>query len=497
MPRLHVVEKYHSFAMQRMSGPLKRLIGIDVTFGDEIDESAEINLHMPWHFLAEYEPTGESKHIIVFTHLNRGSEPRFYRTALKADAITVMSFEGRKNLIKLGVDPRKIRVAYCGTDHTQFRKRNVGVVGSKQPNGRKRGHILLDLAWRMDPNWLQLLRFYIIGVEWEPLVEELKAAGLDVVYIPGIDDDKEMLSFYHTFDVLLSTGYEEGGPMPIIEAMKAGVPVLTPDYGFGYDLLTDVDKYYTVEDLEKKLIALFEHDIENARIGAMLTWHGYVEEYAMILNDLLDKPIMEIKNSGTPRYNALMRVIDRVKPKNVLEVGTWSGRRASQMIQRAAGYRPIETILYAGFDLFEEMTEDLFRMELSKIPPPMNIVRRFLDATGAKIHLFKGNSAVTVPEAFKKMNYQKFDLIFIDGGHREDTIRLDWENVQDFIHDKTVIVFDDYYYDRPDDLEGYGCNNIIQELGEGWEINLLNPITTHDSNEHGKIEVGLVEISHA
>jgi hypothetical protein len=217
----------------------------------------------------------------------------------------------------------------------------------------------------------------------------------------------------------------------------------------------------------------------------------------MILNDLLDEPIMEFINSGVPRYNALMRVIDRVQPKSILEVGTWNGRRASQMIQRAAGYRPIETIIYAGFDLFENMTVDKFRKELSKIPPPEDIVKRVLDATGAKIKLFKGDSAITVPDACKELKYRKFDLIFIDGGHRESTIRLDWENVQEFIHDKTVIVFDDYYYDQPDELEGYGCNNIIKELGEGWEINLLNPITTHDSDEHGKIKVGLVEVSHA
>ena len=497
MPRLHIVEKYHSFAMVRMIGPLQKLIGIEVTVGEEIDETADVNLHMPWHHLQRYEPTGKSKHIIAFTHFNPGTEPAFYATAQKADVITVMSFDGRRKLIELGIDPRKIHVAYCGTDHVQFRKRNIGIVASYQPSGRKRGHILLDLAWRMDPSWLQLFRFCIVGKEWETLVEELVEAGMDTMLVPGIEDDKKMLEFYHSFDVLLSTGYVEGGPMPVVEAMKAGVPVLTPDYGFATDLLTGVDKYDTVEDLEKKLIAMFEHDIENAKMSSMLTWRAYVEEYALILNNLLDEPIMEMENSGTPRYNALLGVVDRVKPQNVLEVGTWSGRRGSQMIQRAAGYRPIETIHYAGFDLFEDMTEDLFRKELSKIPPPLNCVQRVMDATGAKISLFKGNSAITLPGAYKDLGYKKFDLIFIDGGHREDTIRLDWENVQEFIHDDTVIVFDDYYYSRPDELEGYGCNKVVEGLGEEWEINHLNPITSHDSETHGKIETGLVEVKHA
>ena len=496
MLRLHIVEKYHSFAMIRQSAPLEKLIGIEVSYGEEVDETADVNLHMPWHFLLDYEPTGESKHIIVYTHSNPGAEPSIYKACKKADIVTVLSFAGRKQLVKLGIDPRKIRVAYCGADHTSFRKRNIGVVASKQPNGRKRGHILLDLAWKMDRGWLNVINFIIIGTGWQNLVSELEAVGATVSYIPGINDDQKMLAYYHNFDVLLSTAYEEGGPLPIIEAMKAGVPVLTPDYGYTHDLLTEADKYTTLEDLEKKLITMFEHDIENASIAAMLTWRSYTEEYAMMLNDLLGEPILEIVNSGTPRYSALMRVIDKVKPKNLLEIGTWSGKRAVQMIQRAAGYRPIETVNYLGFDLFDEMTEDKFRTELSKIPPAIKIVQRFLKATGAEIKLLKGDSAVTVPGAFKEQGYQKADFIFIDGGHRADTIRLDWENVQEFIHDKTVIVFDDYYYNRPDELEDYGCNQVISDLGPGWEANLLNPITRHDG-EFGEIEIGLVEVHRA
>ena len=67
MPKLHVVEPFHSFAMMRMSAPLKKLIGLEVTFGEEVDESADVNLHIPWLNFVDYEPTGKSKHIISFT----------------------------------------------------------------------------------------------------------------------------------------------------------------------------------------------------------------------------------------------------------------------------------------------------------------------------------------------------------------------------------------------------------------------------------------------
>ena len=496
MHRLHIVEKYHSYAMQRMAAPLFKLQGIEVTQGEEVDETADINLHMPWHHLENYEPTGESKHVAVFTHANPGSDAYIYKAGMKADIITAMSFEGRQKLIKLGIDPRKIRVIYCGTDHTQFRKRNIGMVASKQPNGRKRGHILLDLAWHMQPDWLNLMRFYIIGKGWGSLVSELEAVGVDVVHVDGIENDKDMMDFYHTFDVLLSTAYEEGGPMPIVEAMKSGVKILTPDYGFTHDLLTDIDKYKNVEELESKLIKMFEHDVDNAMIASLMTWKSYVEDYAMICMDLVDTPVLEVESSGSPRYHRLMQIVDQVKPRNIMEVGTWSGKRASQMIQRAAGFRPIDTITYAGFDLFEEMDENLFRQELSKYPPPKKIVERFLQATNATIRLWQGNSAKTLPSAEKTLSYQKQDLIFIDGGHRADTIKLDWENVQRFMDEDTVVVFDDYYLDRPDALAGYGCNDLLDGLDpQIWHV-LVHQFqaTTHENERMGKVTIALAEV---
>jgi len=498
MRKIHIVEKYHSYAMQRQTLPLMDLIGCEVTRGEEIDPQADVNIHMPWHFLSGYDPAeSESKHIAVFTHENPDSASAMYNTCKKADFVTVLSFEMRSRLIALGIDPRKIRVAYCGTDQTQFRRRRVGIVATRQPNGRKRMNLLLDLAWKMDRFWLGLIEFCIIGKGWEAWAQELKNAGLNIVLVDGINDDNQMMQFYHTFDVLLSTAYMEGGSLPIIEAMKSGVKVLTPDYGYAHDLLTPADKYTTVEDLEKKLISLFEHEVENAQIATMLTWQSYAEEYALILNDLLDSDIREMEDSGTPRYAQLLRIVAERKPKNIIEVGTWAGKRASQMIQRAAGYRPIETINYLGFDLFEEMTENLFREELSKIPPPMEVAERFLTATGAKIKLVKGNSAVTIPK--ENWDYKKADLIFIDGGHRADTIRLDWENVQQYINQDTRIVFDDYYLSLGQHLDGYGCNELMDELKDDpkWEVIIYQGQATRHKYGEAEAIIALAEVRYA
>lgn len=496
MRRVHIANPYNSFAMRRHAAPLRHMRGVEITESEEPDNDADLNIHMPWHTLIDYEPEGNSKHLMSFTHANPNSDPAIYSCGMKADAITCLSYGAREKLVGLGLDPRKIRVAPCGTDQIGFRRRRVGIVASKQPNGRKRMHILLDLVWNLPRPWLNLIEFIIVGKGWEDIGEEITNAGGNVRIIGMIENDEDMMALYHHFDVLLSTGYSEGGPLPVIEAMAGGVPVLTPSYGYAHDYVKDKDIYSSAEELQEKLLAMFEPIVDDARVANMLTWYDYAQEYALIVSDLLGVPVKLHDDDGTPRYHGLLKLISEIKPRNILEVGTWSGRRAQQMIQRAAGHRPIETIYYAGFDLFEEMSESMLRTEFSKIPPPERIVKRFLDPTQCNYALHKGKSALALPKAFKNADYRKFDLIFIDGGHRTDTIRLDWENVQNLIGDDTVIVFDDYYINRPDEMEGYGCNEIIGGLGDEWEARGLDWPTTHDK-EFGTLEIGMVAVRRA
>ncbi len=104
-----------------------------------------------------------------------------------------------------------------------MRKRNIGVVGYEQPNGRKRSHLLIDLAWNAKVS--QSINFVVCGGGWDDTVSKMRNAGASVDYLPELPDE-DLPNLYNALDMLLVTGHVEGGPLTVLEALGAGIPVL-------------------------------------------------------------------------------------------------------------------------------------------------------------------------------------------------------------------------------------------------------------------------------
>jgi hypothetical protein len=113
MKRLHIVEPYHSKAMQAMAQPLIDALPAiyEVTTGGTPDPSADLNYHIPWHTLTGLEK-GNGKHAMLYTHCNPGAQADLTDACERADLIICMSFAGRLELIGLGVDRAKLWVIY-------------------------------------------------------------------------------------------------------------------------------------------------------------------------------------------------------------------------------------------------------------------------------------------------------------------------------------------------------------------------------------------------
>lgn len=183
------------------------------------------------------------------------------------------------------------------------------------------------------------------------------------------------------------------------------------------------------------------------------------------------------------RYRSLLRVLYRLRPRVVVEIGTHRGKNAWQMIQTANVFHPMRRIEYIGFDLFEDLSAEELKLEFSLRPPPLDQVREILESTGASVRLVQGNTQETLPRFVRDSNRpRQIDFVFVDGGHSVETIASDWASVRELMSPETVVVFDDYYLNDESEVGGVGCQSLIDGLDRSeFDVTVLEP---EDRFEH-------------
>lgn len=163
------------------------------------------------------------------------------------------------------------------------------------------------------------------------------------------------------------------------------------------------------------------------------------------------------------RYDQLLQEIDTLHPQTILEIGTNDGANAVRLFQRASRYR--DDVQYYGFDLFESLNDTTLVQEFALATPSLEEVENFMDRNGLlSRHLFSGNTIETLRST--KANLPKMDLVFIDGGHSQETVASDWMHVQDLIHARSVVFFDDY--------PNWGIGPVVDALDrEQWDVQIM------------------------
>jgi len=146
-----------------------------------------------------------------------------------------------------------------------------------------------------------------------------------------------------------------------------------------------------------------------------------------------------------------------------MEIGTWNGVHAYQMINIAKIFHSNNDIYYYGFDLFED----------------------------------KGYTQQTLPKFINDYKDKiNLDIIFIDGGHSIETIRSDWNCVKNLMNSKTIVIFDDYYRNKEDFIiNKLGCNHIINSLDPSiYKIEFLKP-EDQFKQDWGTLNINMVKVS--
>ena len=185
-----------------------------------------------------------------------------------------------------------------------------------------------------------------------------------------------------------------------------------------------------------------------------------------------------ISKTTRPRYQNLSKIIKEEKCRTIMEIGTFDGLHACEMIETACIFYPPEQVTYYGFDLFESLSAADLELEFSKRPPTFDQVKKRLEKTGANIHLYMGYTRDTLPQFLSqsKGRIGQIDFVFIDGGHSIETINLDWKYVEEIMDEKTIVLFDDYYNNDEPQVSGVGCQTLIDSLDRNtYEIVRVRP----------------------
>tara|TARA_Y100001970_G_C14050524_1_gene758670 strand:+ start:79 stop:702 length:624 start_codon:yes stop_codon:yes gene_type:complete len=153
--------------------------------------------------------------------------------------------------------------------------------------------------------------------------------------------------------------------------------------------------------------------------------------------------------------NFLLNHIKEKKPKNFLEVGVFHGvtsRNVCEMLYKIHG----DNFKFTGIDLFstELVSKDEFAPKTNFSNPLKSIfykyiirldpytlesVLKLLKKFKKNVNIIKGNSNNILREIS-----DKFDYVFLDGGHDYNTVKNDLDNLTYVVNNKGTILCDDY-----------------------------------------------------
>ena len=182
--------------------------------------------------------------------------------------------------------------------------------------------------------------------------------------------------------------------------------------------------------------------------------------------------------------NFFLQHIFQRKPKNFLEIGVFHGvtsRNVCDLLSDIHG----NDFKFTGIDLFSTETETLneeyvpsnkFSNILKTIyynyiirldPYSMQSVEKLLKKYKNNTNIIKGNSN----KVLKEIALDSFDYVFLDGGHKYETVLNDLKNLTKIIENYGVILCDDY-----DLIHAPGVKKAIDEyvLLNNFNLKILN-----------------------
>ena len=209
---------------------------------------------------------------------------KYYKThfpafANKAKRILTVSEYSKNDIVeKYNISPEKIDVAWNGVNNrfSPQTEESIENTRNKFSNGapyilfvgaihkRKNLPRLLKAFDKVKSSWNKPIKLLIVGEElWSKnfQVNELKHNS-DILFTGHLGAD-ELAKVYGAASVFAYVSYFEGFGIPLVEAMKSGVPVLAGNKTSLPEVGGDAVHYcdpFSVEDIAKQLLELLENE---------------------------------------------------------------------------------------------------------------------------------------------------------------------------------------------------------------------------------------------
>jgi hypothetical protein len=310
-----VTPTYEGWILRRIARSFRKHLP-NCTVSSRPDVSADVNFYVNYALFRH--PTACD--IGFFTHREKGEAAarQFDDVAAQVDWCVAMCSKTASHLPK-----EKTTVIPVAPD-PQFHRRRIvlGVVAREYDTGRKR------IGW---------------------LGELKKVPGVSIRFTNGKIPWRWMPWFYRHIDYLLILSDNEGGPLPLLEALAMGVPVISSDVGFVGDYTTI--RYHDLEELKRIIKGLVipknAWAIAGARLEAVCS-QAIKSKRPRDMNAL----VAAHRELRAPAFDLIEAIKTRI-PDPVKAV-LWKAKRALH--------------LYAQYNCMKKMRLQQFRCEGLKYP---------------------------------------------------------------------------------------------------------------------------------
>ena len=175
----------------------------------------------------------------------------------------------------------------------------------------------------------------------------------------------------------------------------------------------------------------------------------------------------------------LLKLISELKPKNFLEIGILEGVTSRNVCEQLNKINN-GNFRFIGIDLFgedvavnnsEEFTPIsykiknplkwiYFRLILKMEPNSKECVEYLLRKFKNSVKIYKGYSK----DILGKIDLKDIDLVFLDGGHRYETVREDLNLLLINLKKNSIILCDDY------NVSHYGVKKAVDEIKDSHDF---------------------------